>query len=535
MPTISIRQLTPDDRYWRIDWFGEFAYPPGSRRSQPSVHVAISPLLCNPEDSITMLSAAATCLNNQRQAWLPVGILNLVRIGDIWKDGQCVLTPDYQIENFGKLEINKGTRNFIKAGLPLNGEYLLPLHEHPWHSLQTQSYCLTVTLPHDKRIIIPCIELIRFYFGSSSKMLHILFTGQISPHDFYRDIQLDVLSGRLHLKLADGISGMSAADIGRISLNQDAWHTARLIFDTCMAAAVRREPIYPYTGFPFVGETDLVAAGKWVPCGTTPASTFVVYSLRSCSHPFPFKSLSYESVENKKEDVKKNSQGSQNQDSQDNSPLRNGTAAKSQTLTDADPGKSRSGKEYWTKGNPRFPDLTNKPVWRERYDTVDAPAILFKTTPLDEEVSVGERVGNGKIRALDVVSEVSTEISANDASVPKFVRKGIKTAIDRSILLATDIKTTLITLPGYSHPVISLPHLVDEDGEINPISFYSDLNFSGDQRLRRGCFVEIMVEQMLRYRVFIVEAENMIGKIKVIDVQEFDLKQGMNELIESSP
>lgn len=70
MSTPSIRQLTPDDRYWRIDWFGEFGYPPGPRHSQPSIRVAFSPVLCDPEDSNAMLAANATSLNNQRQVWL---------------------------------------------------------------------------------------------------------------------------------------------------------------------------------------------------------------------------------------------------------------------------------------------------------------------------------------------------------------------------------------------------------------------------------------------------------------------------------
>ena len=76
----------------------------------------ISPVLCDPEDSNALL-ANATNLNNQRQAWLPVGILYLVRIGEIWHNGQCVHPPDYQIQKFEKLNIKEGTTDFIKAGL----------------------------------------------------------------------------------------------------------------------------------------------------------------------------------------------------------------------------------------------------------------------------------------------------------------------------------------------------------------------------------------------------------------------------------
>ena len=304
-PTLSIPQLTPDDRLWRIDWFGECHYPPGQRKSQPSVRVVISPVQCDPEDPNALLAANSTSLNNQRQVWLPVGILCLVRIGDIWLNGQCVHAPNYQIQKFKRLRINKGTTDFIKAGLPLDGVYLLPLKEHPWHILQTQSYCLSVSLPDERRIIIPCIELIRFYFGSSSNLMQILFTRQISEDNFWKSKHFDESSRHLHLKLASGISGMSSTDIGRIALDRYAWNAARLIYDTCQAASVRSESVYPYTMFPFIGSTNLTASGKWISCGAIPEATFVVYKLQSCSHPFPFESLTYEIEDSKRVSTRK--------------------------------------------------------------------------------------------------------------------------------------------------------------------------------------------------------------------------------------
>jgi len=37
--------LTPDDRVWRLDWFGECAYPGSVRHyAQPSIKVVPSPL-----------------------------------------------------------------------------------------------------------------------------------------------------------------------------------------------------------------------------------------------------------------------------------------------------------------------------------------------------------------------------------------------------------------------------------------------------------------------------------------------------------
>lgn len=532
MSTLHIRQLTPDNRYWRIDWFGEFSYPPGQRRSQPSVQVAISPLLCNPEDYTALLSTTATSHNNQRLAWLPIGILGAVRIGDIWKDGQCVLSPSYQTERFEKLDIRRETTNFVKSGMTLDGAYLLTVSAHPWHIQCTMSFCLKVSLANEKRLIIPCIELIRFYFGSSSRLLNLLFTKQISKDDFYKNMQLAETTGHLHLKLASGLSGMSAADIGRLSLNQDAWRAARLIFDRCMAASVQREPIYPYTGFPFIGKTDLIVSGKWLPHGGKPDETFVVYSLRSCSHPFPFDSLSYESSDDRKVSLPKN-RTENSQGNQSSTFIKKSVKPESQTLADTDPGKSRSNKEFWETGSPRFPDLINKRIWRESYDTADPPVILFskEVCTQTEKVSVGNGVSsNGDTREIDIGQGHNYEqIQDIDLKKHKFVADGVKLALRQTKSVFQITEAVLITLPGYSHPVISLPHLVDENGEIHLVSFHTDGR--GNTRCRRGCFVDLRKNDGNHRRAFIVEREDTENKVRVITVRDFDLAVAMGMLV----
>lgn len=535
MSTLYIKQLTPDDGSWRIDWFGEFSYPPGARHSQPSVREAISPLACDPADAAALLSNAATRCNNQRQAWIPIGIMGAVRIGDIWKDGQCVLSPIYQTERFEKLDIRRDTTNFVKSGMKLDGAYLLPISQHPWHIQQTMSYCLKVKLANEKKLIIPCIELIRFYFGSSSRLLNLLFTKQISKDDFYKNMQLAETTGHLHLKLASGLSGMSAADIGRLSLNPDAWRAARLIFDRCMAASVERKPIYPHTGFPFIGKTDLIASGKWLPHGGKPDETFVVYSLRSCSHPFPFDSLSYESSDDRKVSAPKNGTGN-SQGNQSSTFIKKSVKPESQTLADTDPGKSRSSKEVWQTGSPRFPDLINKRIWRERYDTADPPVILFSKDvgPQVEQVSVGSGSAcNGNTREIDLGQGHNYEqIQDIDLKKHKFVFDGAKLALRQTKSVSKITEAVLITLPGYSHPVISLPHLVDENGEIHPVSFYSDGR--GGTRCRRACFVELRKNDENHGRAFIVEREDTANKVRAITVRDFDLAVAMGMLVKAA-
>jgi hypothetical protein len=299
-----------------------------------------------------------------------------------------------------------------------------------------------------------------------------------------------------------------------------------------MAASTAREPIYPFTGFPFIGETDLVCTGKWLPYGSMPNATFVVYQLKSCSHPFPFKSLSYEAADNKKVAANKSDLANQEQATGNKKIIRNSTNTNTQTMVDSDPGKLKSSKEHWVESSPQFIDLTKKKVWRERYDTSDPPTtILVKGATTDEQVGVGSgKNSNKKTRSIDIGKSYSrSDLSEIDPKQHKFVFDGIKLAVKRLELPPDKTTAVLIAPPGHTHPVISLPYLVDEYGEIDPISLCDDGH--GGERMRRGCFVEIIESEKIRYRFFIVERKYIKDMVRAINVRGFVLLYAMEALI----
>jgi hypothetical protein len=155
---------------------------------QPSVLLHFSPLRDDPYDSTDLLSAAATNAHYQRKCWVSVGSLGLFRVGDIWRNGRIESRPDYQLETFPELVVDSSTTTIVKAGLsPQENGFLLPLEEHPWHRQNTQSYCLAVNLPDNRKMIIPCYELIRFYFGSSSSLLIQFFQPPLKHDRLYTD------------------------------------------------------------------------------------------------------------------------------------------------------------------------------------------------------------------------------------------------------------------------------------------------------------------------------------------------------------
>lgn len=507
----SLPKLTPDDRYWRVDWFGECAYPGGVRRyAQPSIRVVLSPLRCDPNDKAALLSPDSTDHHHQHEAWPPVAALPLLAIGDIWHEGRHVASPDYQVERFKRLQITPNTSAFVKAGLAIDEHFLLPLGQHPWHRNHTQSYCVVVTLADGRRLLAPCVELIRFYFGSSSNLLQRLFTGPLRPETLWTSKRSNTENRHLHLVLANRLSGASAADIGRIAESGLAWRAAAGIHASCQKATAQRHPAYPYTGFPFEGTTDLVASGIWLPFGEQEDATFLAYRLLSCSHPFPFRSLSYEAADRKIRHDAAGTVGAEQKRFARERTKANGMAS------DADPSSSKAQRSSSFRSQHQFPDLARKQVWREKIEAMPkADAFLRRPDGSLEQVAFGESEGNSRVAGLDAArSQIDNEAFAHGSAIPRFVQLGLHVISAMPELAPPDTQVKLACLPGRSRPVFSLPVVIDEDGEIA-----SQLLFTapdGSVRQRRACLIEVYGQTTCQRSLFVVEGVNRAASPEIL-------------------
>ncbi len=499
----SFPSLTPDDRYWRVDWFGECAYPGSVRRyAQPSIRVALSPLRCDPNDHSALLSPDCTDHQHQHEVWPPVAVLPLLAIGDIWHEGRHIASPDYQVERFKRLRITPDTSAFVKAGLALDEHFLLPLGQHPWHRNHTQSYCVAVTLNDGRRLLVPCVELIRFYFGSSSNLLQRLFTAPLRSEKLWASKRFNPENRHLHIVLANGLSGASAADIGRVAESGLAWRAAAGIYASCQKATAQRHPAYPYTGFPFVGTTDLEANGVWLPFGDQADATFLVYRFRSCTFPFPFHSLSYEASDRKIRHDAAGIVGTEQKRFARERTKANGMAS------DADPSSNKAQRSSSFRSQHQFPDLARKQVWREKIEAMPkADAFLLRPDGSLEQVAFGENEGNSQVAGLDAAgSPIDSEAFADGSATPHFVQLALRLISAMPELAPPDTQVKLACLPGRNRPVFSLPVVIDEDGEIA-----SQLLFTapdGSVRQRRACLIEVYRQTTCQRSLFVVEGVN---------------------------
>jgi hypothetical protein len=412
------------------------------------------------------------------------------------------------------LLIKDETATLIKAGLSLDGNFLLPLSHHPWHKGATQSYCIMVVLPDKTRLIIPCLELIRFYFGSSGNLVQRLFTTPLITNSLWAKKRYDEEKRHLHLVLADRMSGASAADIGRIAASKHAKWSAGSIFNSCQKASIQRDSVHPYTKFPFEGKTDLLANGIWLPFGDKTEATFVVYRIRSCSYPFPFQSLSYESSD-KAIHHAKHSKGASGE-----SGFVKKRYTRPRKFVNSDPSKHKSQQQYRFKKEYRFPDLVRKNVWRDKIEALPA-AEIYQMMPNGsfEQISFGESSYTTTTTGIDATAQSDHD----SGSLPKFVKTGLFLLDLKPEFLTVGSKKNIITPPGKENPVFNIPLILDDNGEVDESFFMIAPN--GSMRIRQACFVEILSPSYPKQYVIISQGRSWDHSPSLINALSLDILQ----------
>ena len=286
-----------------------------------------------------------------------------------------------------------------------------------------------------------------------------------------------------------------------------------------------RQRSYPYTGFPFMGRTALQVSGRWLSFAGEPDSTFVVYRLQSCSHRFPFETLSYE-VDALKAHWDAQKQASAGGGNSGGAWARNSSGTGKPTVSGHDPDVKKSGITRMTFGKAKFPDLSNKSVWLEKIDTAGTSGVFIKHADGSiEQVAFGEAGHGGQGRETDLVyADAERGYEPSKLKLPGFVTLGIKMATAETLTPGNEVFAKVVIVPGYSEQVFPLPRLVDEDGVVDPITDCSN----GDKTIhqRRACFLRIedMAGELFQF-VVVIEAQKLAMPPMVKVVRKAELAE----------
>lgn len=462
LPDFRIAVFPPGSAILRVDWFGSISFPDRSTRStQPSVRVYLSEIE-DPQAGVDPTQPAQGAVPVRRLArHVSIGTTMLLRIGDLWRNQVLVAKPAYELEEFRDVQIDRDTVQVVKAGSSFeDGSFLLPRSEHPGHMANTHSYCVKVSLDDGRLLVIPAMELIRFYFGSSSSLLATLFTTGLDKDALFTSAHLETRPGLATLHLAEGIPRASAHDVARIAFDDIAWRAAVLISRSCLRASVRGSEIFPQGVFPFQGKTTLQVKGKWLSRAGQPRQTFLVYEMRSCSFVFPYSVLSYRVAGGQTSDTTR--QGAADATDAKRRAASRTSKPRAPSLNEHDASRHLAADTAYLPRVPRFPDLTRKLTFGDETVEQELPlSAAGAPTPAIESMAVGEAGSNERIRPLTLAESPKWE---HGHAAPQYLAP-LLAALDR---FAGDVK--LLTAS-------------DQDGWTIPVNMSADLDGVIDEAL----------------------------------------------------
>lgn len=402
---------------YRIDWFGDVRNygRTGGRLSLVSVvmsrwrGVAEAADPQHPRQAITIL--------------VPMAFLRLLRIGDIWADGiLCGSDQTICREEFLGTEITDGAFDVKPAGFPMLGGdrtiYPLPFEKINTHRGHTGACCVRVNLNGNATLIIPCMEMIRFYFGASGALLSRLFSGAIGSQRLFTSARISPTTGIGNLNLAHGLPGVAAATVGRIAFDNHALKAMNWIVNSGTSAAANRARYYPKTTFPFRGKTDLTVEGRWLEHRNY--RVFLAERLLRCSHPFPFKTLFYTSQVNllaSRSTFQKPRGSSSSRPTGETNRHNNDAIALGENTVTPDLQAYRIDVVDNTIAGP-FPDLLQKHIRRVRPNLPGLGSRAAKQTL--GELAAGEECATGVGRAAEVTTEEEVPAEAIEVFMSAF-------------------------------------------------------------------------------------------------------------------
>lgn len=420
----------------RIDWFGDVVHSRRLASAARSIKVCCS-IWGGPNHG-----------SGDIQVLVPIAFLRLFRIGDVWQNGRRVgFDPDLQTVSFAGAVVDDSLCEPGPAGLPTvrfggTARYDLPFSHFSAHRQHTGSFVARLEFDERTTVVVPSVELIRFYFGSSGGLLSTIFSGAFAERQLFGAARLNPLDGTAYLELGPGLPAVAAPTVARIAFDKIARREFRNLVNGGTAAKHVGDPFYPRMSFPFVGKTDLVADGTWLELDGGSRRVFVVARLLRCTKSFPFSALSFKLV-----DGTAGVMASKDSERESKAAGENMTAG---PLVEADtkPGLgSISVRDPMESGLAPFPDLLSKSIRRMKGASPGT-----KVAPKESEGQLGVQPGSGGTgRAAEVTQSVTAALVGTGEEILNLLRDEVVSC------LCGEVKAHLPERVPHSGPLIRDP------------------------------------------------------------------------------
>lgn len=294
------QNLPHDGLFYRLDYVGAVHRHHDSILNLYNIQVHFTPLLPDfPRSNKIFNSPAVDKSLKKIPSLFIVGDLLKLKPGSVWKDGVCVWEPIQADAEVISLDLEK-TPVTYKQLKDLN----LDTHFIPYYGTDMNMWAACIEHKGDPEgIIVPAMELIRFYFANSSKFTHAIFNR--GAHDLNTLVNVGECWYFDSVKLARVMLRKDYRDddgpiIARMFRDANALKAARRVWDSIYEVHTKHPNytfFYPEAYFPFVGGTELSFFGKSVKSanpnadGTDRWHKFV-HTILGCSASFGFDILS---------------------------------------------------------------------------------------------------------------------------------------------------------------------------------------------------------------------------------------------------
>ncbi|MFC0154181.1 hypothetical protein ACFFJ4_11305 [Xanthomonas dyei] len=296
MPTRvpPIQEFPKDGRIWRVDWLG---------RVERTSAEALIDVHLSPARKETMFLREQSDFDAHATVKLRVGVglLPFLVIGSLWRNGRRQRKDFGYPRNFRNINIPE-TVGTTTAGLIVQKEpdtrWLIPKFCHQLDRSCWFSPLFAIKHEGDPYgILLPMIEVIRFYYVVSSDMAHIAFNGTLQLDlDSVINTQSTVDSrlhdsGRMVLHLRQWLADDDAWVIGRVLADANAKDGIDRIYNSLLRDTANYKTAFAECGLPFAGTTNWTTRGIEVPKEDGKGHRWLIYELTGCSAPFPFDSM----------------------------------------------------------------------------------------------------------------------------------------------------------------------------------------------------------------------------------------------------
>lgn len=296
-----IKEFPADDRYWRVDAFGAILRNPYVS-SEPFIQIVISPFVdadLHTKEPKDLISINATNDDKRKSIEIGVGQLPFVSIGSVWKNGYIQVFKAGTEETLYNINIVDDNIKVINANHKVDGKYLVPPNFYKFG--KEGLYSKLIAIKNSKGdpfgLLIPVIEVIRFYYALSTHLSHAVFSGAFK-HNLNSLINLEHSGNikeesRCILHLRKHISDEEGWVIGRILNSKEAFQGANQPFDDILQNSINNKWIHVASTFPFLGSTNLTARTKRIRSLTEDGWKTLILGLEHCTAPFPFENATF--------------------------------------------------------------------------------------------------------------------------------------------------------------------------------------------------------------------------------------------------